>query len=74
MILAGVGIGLLGLLDIGSQVINVMQEDELTGTNPMFKLLAIKMPLLLVAAVYVGVYHASAASLSCNQARREQSS
>lgn len=61
MVLAGTGLGLAGLLDIGPQVINVMQADELVGANPMFRLLAIKLPLLLVAAVYALVYHASAA-------------
>lgn len=57
MILFGTTLSLLGLLDIGSSDIDLLQQDELSGTNWMFRLLSLKLPLAIVVAVYALVYY-----------------
>jgi hypothetical protein len=56
MISTGVGLALLGLLDIGPKAIDVMQEDYLAKTNRMYRLLGSRWPLVVVMGVYFVVY------------------
>lgn len=56
MLIFGIGLAMLGFLDVGSRDIDFMRQDELSGTNWMFRLLSSKLPLGIVVIVYAGVY------------------
>lgn len=64
MIVFGVGLAMLGLLDVGSVEIDIMRKDELNKTNIMFRLLSSKLPLGIVVMVYGGVYCGTLAVLA----------
>jgi hypothetical protein len=52
-IVSGLGLGLLGLLDIGAKRITLNGSQGLDhGLNPLYMLLLAKMPLVIVLGVY----------------------
>lgn len=56
-IAAGIGLGLMGLLDIGSKRVTLDGSDGLNHhLNPLYVLLQAKLPLVVVLAVYGAVF------------------
>ena len=56
-IAAGIGLGLMGLLDIGSKRVTLDGSDGLNHhLNPLYVLLQSKLPLVVVLAVYGAVF------------------
>jgi len=55
--ISGLGLGLLGFLDIGSKRVTLDGSDGLNHhLNPLYVLLQARMPLVMVLAVYGVVY------------------
>lgn len=55
--ISGLGLGLLGLLDIGSKRVTLDGSDGLIHhLNPLYVLLQARIPLVMVLAVYGVVY------------------
>jgi hypothetical protein len=65
MIITGTALSFLGLLDIGTKDIDVLETDYLTHTNRMYKLLGSRLPLVIVMSVYFGVFTGSGLVLRC---------
>ena len=56
-IVAGLGLGLLGFLDIGSKRVTLDGSDGLNHhLNPLYVLLQARMPLVMVLLVYALVF------------------
>ena len=55
--ISGLGLGLLGLLDIGSKRVTLDGSDGLNHhLNPLYVLLQARIPLVMVLAVYGVMY------------------
>ena len=70
MILAGLGLCLLGLLDIGTGSFEVSSNASFDGVSPIFTLLRHSLPLAIVLIVYVLTYFGSLIALTCLSRRK----
>jgi hypothetical protein len=71
---AGLGLGLMGLLDIGSKRVTLDGSNGLNHhLNPLYVLLQAKLPLVVVLAVY-GVVFVGGAIMSRLMIKRTRSS
>ena len=59
MLLAGSGLALLGLLDIGSHHADLEGPSLLQGTAPILRLVGAQAPLIVVALTYWLVYYSA---------------
>ena len=62
-IVAGICLGLLGLLDIGRLQADLDGPDLLQGTAPILRLMGHQAPLIIVAVTYWSVYYITQAAL-----------
>jgi len=69
--ISGLGLGLLGFLDIGSKRVTLDGSDGLNHhLNPLYVLLQARMPLVMVLAVYGVVYVGGTVAVRVMRRRR----
>jgi hypothetical protein len=68
----GLGLSLLGLLDIGNHSITLDSLGDLDGSTPMYTLIGRHLPLVIVGAVYVVAYFGGMVSPPRDKARADR--
>jgi hypothetical protein len=71
-LIAGVCLGLLGLLDIGPKHLDIthLDSDGPQRVNPLYEVLFHEIPLVMIAMVYLVVYVGSGAAIWLLQRRQ----
>lgn len=73
-LVAGISLGILGLLDIGNKHVDIttIESQGLQTLNPLYRILFHEVPLVIIAMVYLVVYLGSGAALWLLQRRQEK--